>query len=339
MRIFLSHASRDKPLVREIVGYLPESLTIWLDENDLPLGAEIRESLKKIINEDSDLIILFISPESVSSSWVKQELEWAISREKVIGGIFIFPIILDISAWKDIEPKEFQDRKYLQLQDFSSESIKSVATKLERAIFDWLVSKKDGPRSVPVRVKDFELDISAYAGNVVRRRELFEDNSIPENEAVIVRLSIDNPDKKNTRKKNSEGSGLPYIGVELVNKGADIELDDVMLQFNPSSSPSSTEELIDGKINPEMISSISLSNSLPNQKDMHLLSNHKESFGLHAKIALEQVLLRGIKNIVVTDVSGNKYYPPEFSIREAEEYLHTFFEYSQLDKLYEVYEI
>lgn len=328
----MSHASRDKPLVREIVSYLPESLTIWLDEKDLPIGSEISSSLEDTITNESDLLLFFVSPESVSSPWVKKELEWALVREQDIGSIFVFPIVIDDSAWASIEPVAFRERKYLGLHDYTIESIKALSTKLEREIFNWLVTQKDGPGKLPTRLKEFSLKISVNPGNLIRKRDLLNDETVPDNEWIVVGFQTE--EGKN-RKKNSPRSGLPYIRVEVINNGADIELDDVALHFKELGGSSKVPEIEDGKVNPETISAISFSNSFPKSNNMHILSNHKESYGTHAKIILGQILHRGIEKIEVTDVSGNKYYPDNDKIKKAEDYLHYFFSYEGLDALYE----
>jgi hypothetical protein len=38
MQIFLSHSSRQKPLVREVMRNLPEYLGLWIDEQKLLFG-------------------------------------------------------------------------------------------------------------------------------------------------------------------------------------------------------------------------------------------------------------------------------------------------------------
>lgn len=61
MRIFLSHSSRQKPLVREVKKYLPEHINEWIDEKDLLVGDEI--------DADADFVILFIDSYAVESAW------------------------------------------------------------------------------------------------------------------------------------------------------------------------------------------------------------------------------------------------------------------------------
>lgn len=73
-KIYLAHSSLDKPVVRQVhddlkrLGHNP-----WLDENEIAIGDSIPEFLQIALNE-SDYIILFLSPNSVISRWV--EVEW-----------------------------------------------------------------------------------------------------------------------------------------------------------------------------------------------------------------------------------------------------------------------
>ena len=82
MRIFLSHRSRDKALVREFRSQLPSFLETWLDEESLSWGDSFPTELKLSIQSGVDFLIIFLDNDALSSEWVKQELEWAIEREK-----------------------------------------------------------------------------------------------------------------------------------------------------------------------------------------------------------------------------------------------------------------
>ena len=51
MKVFLSHSSRDKALVREIRSHLPEHVTTWLDEEELLVGQDLKISIKSAIED------------------------------------------------------------------------------------------------------------------------------------------------------------------------------------------------------------------------------------------------------------------------------------------------
>jgi hypothetical protein len=61
MQIFLSHSSRQKPLVREIKNGLPEHLGSWLDEEKLLFGDSIPQSIESVIKSDTDYVLMFIA--------------------------------------------------------------------------------------------------------------------------------------------------------------------------------------------------------------------------------------------------------------------------------------
>lgn len=97
MKAFLCHSSTDKLVVKEIAEYLENNnIEIWLDEWEMTPGDSLTSKISQGL-ESSDRIIVFISPESVESNWVKQELSAALGME--INGFkgekFIIPVLLN----------------------------------------------------------------------------------------------------------------------------------------------------------------------------------------------------------------------------------------------------
>ena len=79
-RIFLCHASEDKPQVVELyhklksAGYYP-----WLDQEDLLPGQNWRQEIKKVIGNPYNLIVVCLSGNSVTKRGVvQQEMKWAL---------------------------------------------------------------------------------------------------------------------------------------------------------------------------------------------------------------------------------------------------------------------
>ena len=134
MRIFLSHRSQNKPLVREFKDQLPRFLDSWLDEESLSWGNTFPVQLKSSIQSAVDFVIIFLDKASLDSKWVKQELEWALAREKELGRIFVLPILLeDIPS--DIVPNELSERLQLRLGDFSKASVESLGHRATLALW------------------------------------------------------------------------------------------------------------------------------------------------------------------------------------------------------------
>jgi len=138
MRIFLSHPSHLKPLVREFKDQLPRFLDTWLDEESLSWGDVFPNELKSTIQSAVDFVIIFLDRNSLDSMWVKQELEWALVREKELDRIFILPILIEDIPSSDL-PNALSDRLQLRLSDFSKASVESLGNRSTLALFKLVV--------------------------------------------------------------------------------------------------------------------------------------------------------------------------------------------------------
>jgi hypothetical protein len=134
MRIFLSHSSRDKPLIREIQRNLPHYVKTWIDEREIPLGESLSNYIKNTIITATDFVVIFIGPEAVRSEWVRLELEWALEHERHIKRLFVLPVLLDKSSWGQL-PEEFQDRRYLPCTDLSESGVRDFSKRLADELF------------------------------------------------------------------------------------------------------------------------------------------------------------------------------------------------------------
>jgi hypothetical protein len=77
-RVFLSHSSKDKPIVRRIHQALHAQVTIdaFLDERELRVGDQLDPVLEKAIAE-SDYLLAILSASSYASHWFWKEFEFA----------------------------------------------------------------------------------------------------------------------------------------------------------------------------------------------------------------------------------------------------------------------
>jgi len=138
MKIFLSHSSKNKPLVREVKSYLPEHLRLWIDEKDILVGDNITGSIKEAIKTNSDFLIVFLDAYAIKSSWVIKELSWAIEHEKQINRTFILPVVLESEILSEQLPFELSSRKYLTCYDYNENTIKLLADNIMSELFGWL---------------------------------------------------------------------------------------------------------------------------------------------------------------------------------------------------------
>lgn len=99
LRVFLCHASEDKPVVRELYKQLAAEAWIdpWLDEEDLLPGQDFDLEIYKA-TRDADAIIICLSKTSVvKEGYVNKEIRRAydIALEKPEGAIYVIPLRLD----------------------------------------------------------------------------------------------------------------------------------------------------------------------------------------------------------------------------------------------------
>jgi hypothetical protein len=138
MRIFLSHRSRDKALVREFKETLPSFLNTWLDEDSLSWGESFPAELKSTIQSSIDFLIIFLDKEALNSKWVMQELEWAMQRERELKRTFVLPILLEAVASEDL-PAGLSERLFLRLIDFGRSSVEDLANRATMKLFQLVV--------------------------------------------------------------------------------------------------------------------------------------------------------------------------------------------------------
>ena len=101
LKVFLCHASQDKPVVRELAQRLFAEGWIdpWLDEKKLLPGQDWRLKIEEAV-EASDIVIFCLSSNSVTKEgFIQKELRYAreIAFEKPEGTIFLIPLRLDES--------------------------------------------------------------------------------------------------------------------------------------------------------------------------------------------------------------------------------------------------
>jgi hypothetical protein len=113
LRVFLCHASQDKPVVRDLYKKLAAEPWIdpWLDEEELLPGQDWNLEIEKAV-ESSDAVIVCVSSTSITKEgYVQKELRKVldIALEKLEGAIFVLPVRLD-----DCDlPRQLRDRQVL----------------------------------------------------------------------------------------------------------------------------------------------------------------------------------------------------------------------------------
>ena len=128
LRVFLCHASQDKPIVRELYQRLNAENWIdpWLDEEKLLPGQDWDLEIEKAV-ETADVVIVCLSNNSVSKEgYIQKELRFVldIALEKPEGTIFVVPLRLDdcelprrLRSWHYVDyfPTQRRERAYQRL--------------------------------------------------------------------------------------------------------------------------------------------------------------------------------------------------------------------------------
>jgi DeoR/GlpR family transcriptional regulator of sugar metabolism len=148
MKIFMSHHSATKPLVREVREHLPRHVNAWIDEHELLVGDDMVRSIRGEIECGSDFVVLFLDNQAAESSWVRNELQWALEQEKRLRRPFVLPIVF--GERPDSDFSWVKDRLYLRATGYTESDVRHLAGELSSTLFAWLSRDLDALRSDPV---------------------------------------------------------------------------------------------------------------------------------------------------------------------------------------------
>jgi uncharacterized protein YjbI with pentapeptide repeats len=93
---FISYSSKDQEFADRLHADLQsKGVRVWFAPHDMPIGARLRPAIDESIRLH-DKLLLVLSESSVSSQWVEQEVETALSREREQDGkTVLFPVRID----------------------------------------------------------------------------------------------------------------------------------------------------------------------------------------------------------------------------------------------------
>lgn len=181
-RVFLCHASQDKPIVRELYSRLLAEGWIdpWLDEEKLLPGQDWDLEIEKAA-EVADAVIVCLSNNSVSKEgYVQKELRRIldIADEKPEGTIFVIPIRLDdcaiprrLKIWQYIDYFPIESRKITYQRLLNSLSFRAKAFGIEdmKSLTEAKgVSERD---SIISAIQEFRIRAGDFYGKPLRMRQ------------------------------------------------------------------------------------------------------------------------------------------------------------------------
>jgi hypothetical protein len=98
LRVFLCHASADKPAVRPLYDHLvSDGYEVWFDETNLLPGQDWQHEISRAVKQ-SDVFLACLSAHSVSKAgYVQREIRFAldVADERPEGAIFVVPVRLE----------------------------------------------------------------------------------------------------------------------------------------------------------------------------------------------------------------------------------------------------
>src|SRR5579864_675757 len=110
-KVFVSHASADKPFVIELQQRLASyGVDAWVDARELIAGDALQPEIEKAI-ESSDGVLAVLSLKTLNSAWVTREIKHALSIQKTRGAEYkIISLLRDgiqpaaLQLWFGSEP-------------------------------------------------------------------------------------------------------------------------------------------------------------------------------------------------------------------------------------------
>ena len=94
-KVFLCHASVDKPFVRQVMTDLAlAGHEAWIDEFEIKVGDSIVDKISQA-TASADAFALFLSKASTSSSWVKREWQSTLSRYIAGHNLRLLPVLIE----------------------------------------------------------------------------------------------------------------------------------------------------------------------------------------------------------------------------------------------------
>ena len=93
--VFISHNHQDKTFVRRLGADLAANgVRPWIDEAEINVGDSLISKIGAAIDE-LDYFAIVLSPRSVASAWVQQELEQALTSQLASRQVKVLPILLE----------------------------------------------------------------------------------------------------------------------------------------------------------------------------------------------------------------------------------------------------
>lgn len=118
--VFISYSSADAAFVQDLVGRMErKGVSLWFDRAEIKPGDYIRERINKGISA-SRYLLAVLSPNSLNSRWVQQEIDAAMIRELHERNVQLIPLLIGAIEPDDLPP-DLRGKNYLDFREKSKE--------------------------------------------------------------------------------------------------------------------------------------------------------------------------------------------------------------------------
>jgi hypothetical protein len=93
VKVFISYAVQDKDLARDLATRLTEQgYDVWFDEWQVLPGDNFAKRVGEALDE-SDAMVVLISPAAMQSNWVREEINFALGSQRYAGRLV--PVVVE----------------------------------------------------------------------------------------------------------------------------------------------------------------------------------------------------------------------------------------------------
>ena len=115
-KVFISYSSKDRAYAEKLVSsLLLNAVQVWYDQRDIEVGQQIHDRIHDGLLQ-ADFLGVVLTPRSIASAWVHEELSLAKQRELEEHNVIILPLLFEAVTL----PLHLRSRKYADFSDFDS---------------------------------------------------------------------------------------------------------------------------------------------------------------------------------------------------------------------------
>ena len=153
-RVYLAHASDDKPVVRPIAEYLMRNgIEVWFDQWEIEPGDSLRPNMEEGLGVMTHFVVV-LTPTSITKPWVAKEIDVGMVRQ--VGGESRFvPVMIGLDH-KALSPF-FQAMLCLKIDPADENDLKELADRLHG------VSRKPAMGSKPRYVQSAPTGLTGWS--------------------------------------------------------------------------------------------------------------------------------------------------------------------------------